>query len=334
MESDMTRLEFQNLLSLWCQSTELDSLEIQELKRDIEFLEHVLYNDYTPTSQGRHLDFGGRLSAWIGNLNDEADQQTLLTIFRYLLFISRDNFEASHRTVFSKNVVKWMMDINNLNVFDVNTAQTLTDCLNSTRYSQITGSFRLQEFIRINGLDGQPRYTWLEHFDGWNRNNFCRDYLNIGTANPIQYLVLFEDFVGSGSQMSDILELAIRIPNVNILLCPLFICPGGKTVAEHYAALNPRLTYSPLLELSPNYLVGPAANINEPEGFAAIRELITRIHPRVAGGQQEYGPFGFGETGALVVKHDNCPDNTIPVIHKPNLEEWSPVFYRVPREQN
>lgn len=330
----MTRSEFQALLTKWCQDLTLEHLCLQELKEDIEFLEHVLYNDYHPTSQGRHSDFGGRLSKWIGNVDNEADQRTLLTFFRYLLFISRDNFEAAHRTAFSKNVVRWLLELNQPNIFDNGTAQVLQTLLNRTRYTQITGSFRLEEFIRINGFDGEPRYTWIEHLPGWNRNNFRRDYLDFGSATPVEYLVMFEDFVGSGSQMSEVLDLAVQIPDVHILLCPLFICPAGNAVAERYATNNPNLTYSPLLELSENYLVTPAPSANEPSEFNAIRELITRVHPRVAGGLQEYGAFGFGNTGALIVKHDNCPDNTIPAIHKLSVGQWDPIFYRVSREQN
>lgn len=330
----MTRLEFQGLLAKWCQDTNLDHLGLQELKRDIEFLEHVLYNDYHPTSAGRHLDFGGRLSAWIGNLDDETDQQTLLTIFRYLLFISRDNFEAAHRTAFSKNVIQWLFELNRPNIFNGTAENVLRECLRRTKYTEITGSFRLEEFIRINDLNDNLRYTWLQHVVDWDRNNFRLNHLNFGSAEPKQYLVMFEDFVGSGSQMSEVLDLAVLIPDVEILLCPLFICPTGHILAEQYAADYAHLTYSPLLELASDYLISPVTIINEPTEFVAIRELINRVQPRVAGGRQDFGPFGFGEIGALVVKHDNCPDNTIPAIHKLTPEEWNPLFYRVSREQN
>lgn len=329
----MTRDEFKNILAKWCQDTNLDYLGLQDLKRDIDFLEHVLYNDYSPTSAGLHLDFRARLSAWVGNLDTETDQQTLLITLKYLLFVSKDNITATYRTAYTKNVIQWLCDLKQPSMFDGTAETVVRECLSETRFTEITGSFNLQEFIRINSLIDGLRYTWLQHAVDWNRNNFRRDVLDFGSQTPKKYLVLFEDFVGSGEQMSEILDFAVSIPDVEILLCPIFICPAGKIVAEQYAATNAHLTYSPVQELSADWLIAPNSTINEPTDFVAIRELITRVHPRIAGGRQDFGAFGFNDTGALVVKHDNCPDNTIPVIHKFTDEEWAPLFFRVPREQ-
>jgi hypothetical protein len=70
--------------------------------------------------------------------------------------------------------------------------------------------------------------------------------------------------------------------------------------------------------------------------FTATRELINRIHLTVSNGVvpnpfiKPYGPFGFADTGALVVMHSNCPDNTVPIIHH-SSDTWDPLFPRSSR---
>ena len=329
----MTRAEFQELLAKWCQDENFNSLRLLELKQDIEFLENVLYNDYQPTNHGAHADFGSRIATWIGNLDNETDQQTLLTILRYLMFISRDNFEAAHRTAYSDNVVKWLLNINRIDIFNPNAAITLNACVASTLFTQITDSFRLNEFLRVNNISGQSsRYNWHDHPNNWDRDAFCRDRLNSASDRPFRYLVLFEDFIGSGTQMKEIIDRAVTIENIQILLCPLCICPKGANTAREYARKYPRFTYSPVLELDDKYLISRVSKPGEPIEFGRIRDLAIKIHNKIRNGNQEFGPFGFQDTGALIVKHDNCPDNTLPVIHKSNPPDWFPIFLRVSRE--
>lgn len=334
----MTRAEFQMLLATWCQDTTLDNLDLRQLKADVEFLEANLFGDYHPTSQGNHLAFGDRLARWIGNCADDADRRNLFLMFKHLLYISRDNFDTAYRTAFSKCIMSWLIECTGVNVFDINASAQLEECLSKLLFTRITDSFGLPEFIRVNGLHGRSdRYTWSEHLRGWSRNDFCLNRLDRGLPSEKKFLVLFEDFVGSGSQMETAVNFAVslanEIPDLKILLCPLFICPGGSARAKALSAANPCLSYLPVLDFNEKFFLKPNPINGEYPDFQNFRELVTRLHPMVTNGLQDYGPFGYMDSGAFIVKHDNTPDNTLPVIHRQKEGSWEPVFFRASREQ-
>ena len=332
----MTRPEFQSLLASWCQDTTLDTSALTQLKDDIEFLEGNLFGDYRPTSQGAHLAFGDRLAKWIGNCTTDADRRTLFLIFKHLFFISRDNFDSAYRTAYSKCIISWLIGCTNVNVFEADAAAQIESSLSKLVYTQITDSFRLVDFIHLNGLHGQTRYTWEEHKEGWLCADFCDRRLRRGHANEKKFLVLFEDFVGSGSQMLTAVKNAVsivhEIPDLQVLLCPLFICPVGHRLATRLAAQHPCLTYLPVLAFERKFFVRPKPVNREYSDFASFRELVKRVDPLVSTGVQDFGPFGYRNTGALIVKHDNTPDNSLPIIHRRRPGTWEPVFFRTSRE--
>lgn len=333
----MTRSEFQKVLATWCQDTRLDNLGIRQLKADVEFLEGNLYADYQPTSQGAHLGFGDRLARWIGNCTSDDDRRNLFLIFKHLFYISRDNFNTAYRTAYSRFLMSWLIECTQVDVFADNASNQIERSLSKLLFTQVTDSFRLPEFIRINGLHGQDRYTWSEHVNQWNRNEFCLNRLNRGDETEKKFLVLFEDFVGSGSQMrtavNHAVSIAQEIPDLRVLLCPLFICPDGDALARNLASTHQCLSYMPVLSFNPEFFVKLNGMPDEHSDFQGFRELISRVHPRVSNGMQDFGPHGYSNTGGLIVKHDNTPDNTLPIIHRQKQGTWEPIFFRASREQ-
>jgi hypothetical protein len=65
-------------------------------------------------------------------------------------------------------------------------------------------------------------------------------------------------------------------------------------------------------------------------------DSIEDVHTRKNRGVK----YGFGETGLLLVKYDNCPNDSIyPIWYKDYdrntaLKDWSPLFPRIPRHKN
>lgn len=331
----MTRLEFQTLLRNWCIEDADESLGIEELKRDVEFLERELYHEYTVTEHGDHGSFGYRLARWISCLDNPDDQKTLYGILRHLFFIGTSEQKAAYRTAYSKHILQWIMHVHAIDPFSVDARQEVIDQLAKTRFTEVTDSFGIRSFCLLNGIQGEDtRYKWEGNTSDWDAVTFRRDVMKQNQPYETEKtnLVLLEDFVGSGSQMEEAVQLAISLgPDVEILLCPLFICPDGADLARNLAYANEHLTFSPILEFERRFFITPDEKTGEHKDFQKIRDLLIKIHPKIEGIQQEYGPFGYRRTGGLIVPASNCPDNTIPAIHREKQNSWEPLFLRTSR---
>lgn len=328
----MTRAEFREILQRWCLEDSQGANGIEELKRDLEFLERELFHEYSVTAYGGHANFGTRLAYWIGNLNDDDDRKDLYRVLAHLFFIGRREQEAAYRTSYSKHVMQWLMTVSNIDPFSHNASQLLAHALAATRFTEVTDSFGIRAFCTANLIQTEAlRYKWEGNTENWNpavfrKNVLCEDGNgNLGRRN----LVLLEDFVGSGSQILSAVDLAVSLgPEVNVLLCPLFICPEGAKEALKISNTFDHFSYSPVLELDQRFFVSPNPVADEQPEFPRVRRLLQKIHPLLEGGPQEYGPFGYRQTGGFIVPYTNCPDNSVPAIHKRMENSWQPLFLR------
>lgn len=331
----MTRSEFRQLLQKWCIEDADGSRGIEDLKRDVEFLESELYHEYSVTAHGPHGSFGYRLARWIANVTSEDDQRILYSILRHLFFIGTKEQEAAYRTAFSKHVLQWLISVHNIDAFAVDAMHRVEEQLRQTRYTEVTDSFGIRSFCLLNGIQGENiRYRWEGNVEDWDAGSFRSNVLRQNVQGEVAKinLVLFEDFVGSGSQMAEAVKLACSLgPDVNVLLCPLYICPVGARYAHYLANKLGNLTFSPVLAFEKRFFLLPSASADEPADFGRIRELLLRVHHMIAGPQQEFGPFGYRKTGGLIVPASNCPDNTIPAIHRQKENSWEPLFLRTAR---
>lgn len=331
------------MLRKWCLADAQGQGELLTLKADIEFLGERLFDEYKPTKNTADGPFGVRLSKWIGSAQDEADQIKLFRLLKHLFFIGQDDLEAASRTAFSKHVLEWLINRLGVNVFSAAAKSQMEDALTLVRYTGITDSFNLGEFLRINDIHGHSvRYTWEQEIDDWDQDEFCRRVMRRGIQNEIEkrYLVLLEDFVGSGSQAERAIRSAQAIRKTDgtfayeVLFCPLIICPDGAEWATRLQVDFPNFHYSPVLELHDDGFIKPNAVPGENTEFPELRDCLSRLHPTVVGPppvDQDFGPFGYQQTGAVFVKYDNCPDNTLPVLHRKRNNFWEPLFRRASR---
>ncbi len=331
----MNRTDFRDLLQRWCMEDFDGQKGIEVLKRDVEFLERELYHEYVVTAYGGHGSFGSRLARWIGNLDADTDRQELYRLLAHLFFIGKSEQDAAYRTAFSKHVLQWLMNVSGIDPFQADAHQRIEQELAATRYTEVTDSFGIRSFCLLNGIQNEGlRHKWEGNTDNWNPANFRRDVLREGKPNevPRKNLVLFEDFVGSGSQMLDAVNLALSLgPDINVMLCPLFICPDGADEARRLSNAVDHFTFSPVLALEERFFVTPALKAGENSDYQRVRQLLTKIHPKIQGDKQEFGPFGYRQTGGFVVPYSNCPDNTIPAFHRRKDNSWEPLFLRTPR---
>lgn len=314
------------------------SRDFSEIRSLTDFLEQNLYAEYVPARVGAQGGFGVRLAEWIGSADREADRQALYLLLGRLVFLGQDQMMAGYQTAYSRNIASWLMGVEDLPFFGGDTEARLTSAVDETAFTEITDSFGLGSFLRLNNIAGHGlRFTWEQHLSTWDPDAFIRKVMLVRNGKPRRYLVLLEDFVGSGNQMEKAVNLACKLTDVErVLLCPIVICPDGGNRARKLEKRHDKLDYSPVMELPKEAFISKVATPNEHKHHDLIRKALLSLHKLVKGTKgswpQETSAFGYEETGAVFCKFDNCPDNSVPVLHHRSDSGWSPLFPRTDRD--
>ena len=334
----MTTEELRGLLADWCQSVGGLSKDLSEIRSLTDFLEQVLYEEYEPAQVGAQGEFPARLARWIGGAESDDDRRSLYLLVGRLVFFGRKQMMAGYRTAYSRNIASWLMETEGLPFFGSATEANVNAAVAETVFTEITDSFRLGDFLKWNNIAGHgTRYTWEQHLEGWDLVTFMREIMRTNSEVPRKHLVLMEDFIGSGNQMEAAVESACRLPeNHNVLLCPIVICPDGAARARELVERHRHLKYSPVMELPENIFISNHAVDGEHHHHPRLRETLVSLHPKVRGTlgswPQKTSAFGYENTGAVFCKYDNCPDNSVPILHHRSDLGWSPLFPRTARE--
>ena len=318
----------------------MDSLsrDFAEIRSLTDFLEQVLYAEYEPVGVGAQGEFGVRLAEWIGSAQRDADRRALYLLLGRLVFLGRAQMMAGYRTAYSRNIASWLMDVEGLSFFGRATEARLNKAAEETAFTEVTDSFGLGNFLRWNNIAGRGlRFTWEQHLSTWDPDAFMRDVMYSGPGVPRKNLVLLEDFVGSGSQMVRAVNLACSLADVErVLLCPIVICPDGGDCARALVRKYGKLNYSPVLELPEEAFIAEVAVPDEHKHHELIRKALVGLQALVKGTPRSWpqatSAFGYMDTGAVFCKFDNCPDNSVPVLHHRSDLGWSPLFLRTARD--
>lgn len=306
----------------------------------LEFLAHYLFASYEPAINPNYPEFLDRLNNWLENTDDKNYQRALFQLVPHLIYIGYNEFNNLYRTALNSNVAKWLIDKENIQLNDLDAHVKIVSALKQTWFCPFTDSMRINAFYHINnihsGFDFRPDWRSLKKFgDETKISNYI-------SSNGIKYLVLLEDFVGTGSQIS---KAAIYAKNfgVPVLVLPLIVCPLGVQTGEAIQAAHSSVSFSFVVKLPDNTFIGQnpsssEATLNERtrDLYDKIRTLVISLHETVCGekiwphSSKPYGPFGFGETGGTIVMYSNCPDNTLPIIHH-KYDTWRPLFPRSTR---
>ncbi len=300
----------------------------------IDYLADNHFNYYEPTNNPNFPEFIDRLNSWIENSTDANQQKTFFRLVPHLFYVGRDDFDSLYRSALNYNIAKWLIEKENIAFTDAAAKTKLDAALGKTWFCPITDSMRINAFYHINsihnGLDYRPDWRSLGVFGSQDK---IKDYIQ---KNQICHIVLLEDFVGSGSQMVEAAPLAQSL-DIPVLFLPLIVCPMGKQEGEKLQKDFSNITFSSVICIPDYTFVSETHVDNEPALFADVRELIKQLHYQVCGQvsfphypTKPYGPFGYLETGGLVVLYSNCPDNTLPIIHQ-KYDTWNPLFPRSTR---
>lgn len=305
--------------------------DFQSIHEMVEYFAQWRYTEYVPTI-GAYPDFWTRLRNWLDCLSHDEDQKTLFRLLPHIFFVTKREFETLYRTAMRGIIVRWIIDVLGIR-FDTNDLDTiLQNAMRETWFCPITDSMQIADFCHANRIEGQQlRPDWLT----LTQLGESESILNYVERNGVKRLVLLEDFVGSGSQIKTIINsVATLLASLQILVVPLIVCPSGVSLGEDLEQTYHNLRFSPVISLPSKLLISRIPNADEPRLFSLVRELIIRSEDIVktpSSTAPYYGPFGYRETGALVVPYSNCPDNTLPIIHYES-ESWRPLFPRSSRE--
>jgi hypothetical protein len=309
-----------------------DGTIYESVNQHIDYLATELYCEYEPT-KGPYPDFWQRFEAWIENAHNEADQQTLFRLMSSLFFIGPQELDNLYRVAFNRNITKWLVDQLSLALDDPALPEKVSAGLAQTWFCPLTDSMRINAFYHLNHISGRNhRPDWLSLAvlgDPQKVDNFLQ-------AKGIKRIVLLEDFIGNGSQVNPAISFAGSLTSkLPTLVVPLVICPSGAARATAWQTTFANITCSPVLELREFDFLSKDPRPDEPDEHGKMRKLASDCFSTLLGGQniheaKVYGPFGFGDTGGLVVLSTNCPDNTLPLIHH-RSPTWSPLFPRASR---
>ncbi len=308
--------------------------KFREINSQILFYSKELFHDYQPI-QGDAISFRARLENWLKNVPNETDRKTLFKIFPHLFYIGSKEFTALFRVAYNELIATWIIDIDNILFDDLDNAKNELEIgIKSCWICPVTDSFNINAFFHINNI---PSTDWNEWRPQWYtielKNDLWLTYSQHIDNYNIKKIILLEDFVGSGSQIeAGIRFLLDKHLDIDILLLPLINCPVGTERFKKLSIAYNRLTYKCVMEVTSGCFINKVPQPKEHSEFNLIRDVIKRNYNNTSGGIAEgsdkpYSPFGFRDTGGLIVMYTNTPDNTIPSIHWKS-KSWEPIFPR------
>ena len=310
---------------------EFSEYDYNDIHNKIEYMSKKSYDEYHPTI-GPFNKFRARLQLWIDNVTTIGDKKILFRLVPEITFLGSNEFISLYRTAFNELVLQWIFDCCGLKFTDPNLSTKLRTEIERTWFCPITDSMHISDFYHVNnikGIDYRPDWRSLAKLGDIDK---VLEYIN---SKNLQRIVLLEDFVGSGSQLSgkdggepSSVDFAATLPgSPPLLILPLVTCPAGYRLGKGYERKYGHLKFKTTYLIPGELLLTPQGHADETELFGEVRELVTR-HDKVI--KFPYGAFGYLSTGALFVMYTNCPDNTLPIIHF-DSDKWKPLFPRSSR---
>lgn len=308
-----------------------DWAEGEEALLDLESVQYLgrrVWDDYEPAQFDR---FENRLDRWLHNVDNENDQLTLFRLLERLFFIGRPEFESLCRAAFHGPVTRWLIDQCDINIADADASEQIETAIGQTWFCPATDSMRINAFLKVNGLTGKshrPEWRSLRKFGDVEK---IQTYLD---AVGVRRLVLLEDFVGSGTQMSSVLRFAVNsFPNTHVLACPLVVCPAGDIVCSQFATAYPTVSYEPALKIAAESLITAEPVADETSLHVKVRDLTQQVSGRLGPTENDAASqrhHGYKGTGAVVALYSNCPNNSLPILWDAT-DAWKPLFPRLKR---
>jgi len=285
-----------------------------------------LFNDYEPliTSVADiHRDFFARLDKWLSNFKAEDDRWNAFRLIDDIFFVGRHELNELYRVAFDQISCDWLAGQAQLKYDDPKFFDKLEAAKNKTWFCPITDSLRINAFRHINHLSSP------DYFPDWNslaKFGDPKKIINYITKH-VDYLVLVEDFIGTGTQVENAIKFVEQHIKIPVLVLPLIICPTGDTKLKGFVNIAKRRQYRPVLRLMSDSIIPELPAPGETQKTAKNRSVVERYRKIT----KDDKPYGFEPGfGSLVVMHTNCPNNTVRPIHA-HTNKWSALFPRSKR---
>jgi hypothetical protein len=320
----------------WTQLSGSD-LQFSRLRDLIRFLGDELYSQYEPFID--KPPFWERIDRWVSNVRSDSDQQTLLRLIPWLLFVGKEELNTMYQAAFCGPITRWIIDSAELDIADENLSPKLEEEIRHTWFGSLAG-MDIGSFMRINGVEEQslrPDFRELSRLGDPDR---LRDYLLGDAQHPGHYrrIVAVEDFVGTGRQMKSATSILRSMDKFPVLLCPMIAAHEGCEAGASLHESSPHIDFQELyrIPMSARLPQSDSEGDADPE-LAATSQLIRQTWDRLARPEPYDKPFGFGDAGLLVLTYLNCPNNVPPIIHRQSESSdsqpsWIPLFPRAIRE--
>tara|TARA_R110002110_G_scaffold39552_2_gene127435 strand:- start:261 stop:1223 length:963 start_codon:yes stop_codon:yes gene_type:complete len=292
----------------------------------IKFMGRKLFQEYEPTQ----FDiFENRLIDWLNNVDSKNDRQLMLYLLLNLFFVGRREFEALYRSIYSKIIAPWIIDLCELNIFSTKVDEELRQAIDESWICPITDSLRINSFLKVCGLKSmeyRPDWKSLEKFcDVEKVSGFI-------AKKEITRLILLEDFIGSGTQAMSVLKfIKANFPELNVLICPLIICPNGEEKIKNFTSQYKNFSYSAGISVPDSEILNLKEEVHETEETKKVRSFFQSLLP-ILGISSLKCMYGFKSTGSQIVMYSNCPNNTLQIYHHES-KDWVPLFPRVIRRK-
>jgi hypothetical protein len=326
----------QSLLDLWAVGEKERAKRTLELRNVLSLQTSILFSNYQPykaTPLDSALPFEVRLDRWLKQFANPEQQWSAFHSLKYFLYVGEQETYELYRCVFQREIIPWLADHMNLDIFSSTSAQSINDALTQSWPCPISDSFRINDFLHATGMRGQTyRPDWRS------MKKFADDskVQNYAQQNNLNYLVLLEDFVGSGTQLSRVLKYAMKSFKGDILLAPLVVCSKGNEVIQAIVDSEPnRVAYRPIIVFDDRFLITNTKNEYEPASFADLRVALSAAfqiqNSEVCGNNDT--AFGFKGIGSLYSSFSNCPNNTPPAYHRTTTNWPIALFPRFDRDE-
>jgi len=304
-----------------------DHYDFTNLLDEIAYQADARFSDYIQYQQDR--SFLMCLEEWLENLPKTAHKQALLKLFAHLVFIDDDQMTALYRDAFRRVIGPWISlptpTIDEMLAPNYEHEQRRT--LSKFQIAALTESCDPGLLLKASDLTGLPRPILLgptaQHAKA------AIEQLPSGMAG----LIACEDIIGTGKQAGKILKAveSHAPPSWRILFVPLIAFEAGiENLTKRHLK---RTSVQPVVVLPSAACLRRDPNPKEPHLFKMIRGLVKSTAERVLRVDDEFDdpptdPFGYEDSGGLIVTCHNAPNNTLPLIHHKS-PEWRPLFRRL-----
>lgn len=315
-------------IDTWIRSTIDRSQQALRLKQIYELQAEFLFNQYEPNKASASeagMSFIHRVERWINSFDTDEDRWSAFHSLRYFFFIGQQETEELYRCAVQQKLLPWITELVQLDIFSENFPKLLDEALLDVWPCPVTDSLRINSLLHRTDLNGKSlRPDWLS-LKQLGDPSKIQEYVN---RHGVKYLVLFEDFSGSGAQCERATKFALSAFPGPILLVPLVVCSPGDEILRALASNSGgRLSYAPVIVLRKECLVAENRGDSEPNSFLSLRLAMEHGYEK-GKFSNSGGPYGHNGVGSLVSSYSNCPNNSPPIFHAKS-ETWPfPIFPR------